>query len=287
MRIKKGITFFILIIEIGFVYGQNDFSFVFLPDQHLHPDSVVEINFNMIEKQISALNPDFIITGGDMIYTAKNGNERKAKVLFDFMDAKIRQFKIPVYHTLGNHEIVGILPESGIDPSHPQWGKQMFEELYGYRYKSFVINGWKFFLLDGVKILEKEKNYTQEVDSIQMNWLLTELSETDKNEPLVISIHTPLVNPKAMTDSNTPALSTNAQSVLELFNGYNLKMVLQGHNHLYMNLFIHGIHFISGGSTSFGPELNSFDDGFILVRVKKNVENIEFIHTERQTDKHK
>lgn len=50
-----------------------------------------------------------------------------------------------------------------------------------------------------------------------------------------------------------------------------------------MNLLIHGIHFVSGGSTSFSPNLKPFDDRFILVRVKDNHEEIKFIQTERQT----
>ena len=251
---------------------------------HLRPDSSIEADFNRLEKQVNKLHPDFIITGGDMIYTAKNGDEKNAKILFDLMDAELSKFKMPVYMTMGNHEVVGILPDSGIEPSHPQWGKRMYEQRYGNRYKTFEFSGWKFFLLDGIKILEKEMNYTSGVDSVQMEWIKSELQKTDKNVPIVISIHTPLVNPKAMLDSNSRTLSENAEAVLNLFNGYNLKMVLQGHNHKYMNLLVNGIHIISGGSTSYNDDLDSFDDGFLLVRIKNNSEESQFIHTKRAKD---
>ena len=104
------------------LYGQNKFSFVYLPDLHLRPDSATEVDFKVIQKQIKKLNPDFILTGGDMVYTAKNINEKKAEVLFDYMDEKLGEFKMPVHFTMGNHETVGITKESGIDSSNPMWG---------------------------------------------------------------------------------------------------------------------------------------------------------------------
>lgn len=274
---KKGIIAFVLLTRIGWVSAQTDISFIFLPDLHLRPDSLVEMNFTLIAEQISELNPDFIITGGDMIYTAKNTDEKQAGKLFDYMDSKLKQLGKPVYLTMGNHELVGILPGSGIDESNPLWGKRLYEKRYGTRYSSCDVSGWKFFFLDGVKILEKEKNYTQEVDSLQIEWIRAELMKTDQEVPIIISIHTPLINPRAMMDPNTSALTTNSQHVLELFREHNLKMVLQGHNHLYMNLFIHGIQFISGGSTSYNAEPSPYDDGFILVHIKENHAETEFI----------
>ena len=277
------IWIYILFLILGAVQlsGQNKFSFVFLPDLHLQPDSAIEADFNLLAKQINKIHPDFILTGGDMIYTAKNGDEKKAEILFDFMASELGKFKMPVYYTMGNHEVVGILPDSGIESSHPQWGKRMYEQRYGKRYKSFEYSGWKFFLLDGIKILEEKMNYTSGVDNEQMDWIKSELENLPANVPIIVSIHTPLVNPKAFIDSGIPALSENAKAVLDLFEGHNLKMVLQGHNHVYMNLMFRGVHYVSGGSTSYSDDLKHFDDGFIQVRIKGNQEETEFISTRR------
>jgi UDP-2,3-diacylglucosamine pyrophosphatase LpxH len=217
-----------------------------------------------------------------MIYTAKNVDENKAKVLFDFMESKIHEFKMPVYYTMGNHEIVGVLAESGMDPSHPLWGKGMYEKLYGNRYRTFTHSGWKFFLLDGIQILEKERNYTQGVDSVQIEWLKNELLLTDINTPVIVAIHTPLLNPHAINNSQTQLLTGNSETVLNLFKDHNLKIVLEGHTHLYMNLFFDGIHYISGGSTSYSSNLNG-NDGFTIVRIKNNTGDIQFISTARGT----
>ena len=274
---KRAFLLLIIVFQISLLFGQNNFSFVFLPDVHLEPDSVVEANLDRVIKKINKLKPDFLITGGDMIYTAKNVDDKKAKKLFDLMDKKFTKFKMPIYYTMGNHEVVGILPNSGIDSSHPQWGKRMYEERYGQRYKSFVNSGWKFFLLDGIKILEKKMNYTAGVDSIQIEWLKHELLQTDSNMPIVIVIHTPLINPYAISSREHQILSENAETVLNLFNDHNLKMVLQGHNHKYMNLFFGGIYYLSGGSTLLRTE--PVNEGFIFVKIKNNVEKIKFIHT--------
>jgi len=271
------IFFCVFILQAAIAGCRNDFSFVFLPDIHLNPDSLVEANFDQLVRQVNRIHPDFILTGGDMIYTAKNLDEKKAAALFDFMKTKFREFKMPVYYTMGNHETVGILTESGMDVSDPMWGKGMYEKLYGKRYYTFMHSGWKFFILDGIKVLEKERNYTTGVDSLQLEWLKSELQSTDKQTPLVISIHPPLVNPHAIESQQSQLLSRNSESVLNLFKDHNLRLVLEGHTHLYMNLFFEGTHYISGGSSSYSSEGTDQHSGFVQITIKNNEENIRFI----------
>jgi len=274
---RRILIILLFIFELAAVSGQKKMSFVFLPDIHLEPDSAVLQNFDRIRKKVNKMNPDFIITGGDMIYTAKNVDDKKAEVLFNLMDEKFKDFKMPFYYTMGNHEVVGILPNSGIEKSHQKWGKQLYQQRYGARYKSFTKSGWKFFLLDGIIILEKEMNYGLGIDSIQMDWIKDELGKTDKLMPIIISVHSPLVSPKAITNVNIPAVTENARAVLDLFEGYNLKMVLQGHNHTYMNLNIGGVNYVSGGSTL--ERSNQYNEGFLLVKVKNNNARFKFIST--------
>lgn len=274
---KKTFSLLFLIFQIGILSGQKDFSFAFLPDIHLQADSIIEARVDLVINQINKLKPDFVITGGDMIYTAKNVDDKEAEKLFDLMDKKFIKLKMPVYYTMGNHEIVGITLERGINNSNPLWGKRMFESRYGPRYKSFEISGWKFFILDGIKILEEKKDYTQEVDSVQLEWIKTEILKTDKNTPIVIVIHPPLINPHAITNSRSQMLSRNSEDVLNTFKNYNLKMVLQGHTHTYMNLLYEGIHYVSGGSTSKASDLTPFDDGFLFVKITKDIEDLQFI----------
>lgn len=278
---KKTCAIFIFVLQVAILSGQKDFTFVYLPDLHLQPVQLVIKDFEKVASQVNSINPDFILTGGDMIYTAKNVNDKKALVLFGLMDKEFKLFKAPVRLTMGNHENVGITKESGIDKSNPMWGKKMYEKRYNKRYYTFTYNGWKFFVLDGIKIQEKEKDYTTGVDSDQIEWIKEQLNATDRRMPVIISIHSPLINPNAVTDSKSEVLSANSEEVLKLFKDHNLKIVLQGHNHVYMNLYIGGIHYISGGSASYSTDSDSFDDGFILVKVRNNAEEIEFIKKQK------
>ena len=47
------------------------------------------------------------------------------------------KFNMPVYNTLGNHEIFGIYKESGVSSDHPEYGEKMFEKRIGESYYSF------------------------------------------------------------------------------------------------------------------------------------------------------
>jgi 3',5'-cyclic AMP phosphodiesterase CpdA len=234
-------------------------------------------NFERVAGKINKLHPDFVLAGGDMIYTAKNVDDKKAAALFDLMDKEFRLFRMPVYMVMGNHENVGITGESGIDQTNPMWGKQMYEKRYNDRYYSFVFRGWKFIVLDGIRILEERRNYTQGIDSLQIDWLQKELEQTQKKTPVIVAIHTPFINPHAMTDFRSKALSEDSQAILNLFKDHNLKMVLQGHNHIYMNMYINGIYYISGGSTSYGTDL--YDYGFPLIKVHDREVHIKFVPT--------
>jgi 3',5'-cyclic-AMP phosphodiesterase len=272
---KKLLISFWLLVTVCALSGQKDFSFVFLPDLHLRQDSAVLATFDRVANQLNNLHPDFVITGGDMIYTAKNVDDKKAKVLFDLMDTEFKKLKMPVYLTKGNHEIVGVLAESGIDSLNPYYGNRMYEQRYGKRYKTFMRGDWKFFLLDGIKIVNRVRNYGEGVDPEQMEWIKKELQTTDKKTPIVITIHPPFISPEALLVSKGPVISKNLEEVLNLFKGYNLKIALFGHNHTYLNVYLHGIHYIEGGSASYGTP--PFDFGFLFIKVRNNVENIEFI----------
>jgi 3',5'-cyclic-AMP phosphodiesterase len=273
--VKKYFMIILLVYQATLIYGQKDFSFVYLPDLHLRPDSLVISNFERVASQVNAVYPDFVLTGGDMIYTAKNINDDKAKILFDLMDKEFKLFKVPIRMTMGNHENVGITAEATIDSSNINWGKKMYIKRYHQRYYSFVYNGWKFFVLDGIKILVNQRNYTEGVDSVQVEWIKKELQSTDKTMPIIISIHPPIVNPEGLTNPESRVISANSAMVLNLFKGYNLKIVLEGHTHRYMYLYVNGIYYINGGSSSYGTD--PFDFGFIKVDIKNNIEDIKFL----------
>jgi predicted phosphodiesterase len=60
-----------------------------------------------------------------------------------------------------------------------------------------------------------------------------------------------------------------------MFRGYNLKMVLEGHTHRYMNLYYHGIYYLSGGSREIYTDED--DHGFLFIKVKNEAEDVKFV----------
>ncbi len=103
---KTRLLSLILFFQLAILFGQNDFTFAYLPDLHLRPDSAVIEKFERLSLKLNALQPDFVLTGGDMIYTAKNVNDKKASLLFDLMDRELKLLNMPIYLTMGNHEVI-------------------------------------------------------------------------------------------------------------------------------------------------------------------------------------
>ena len=179
---------------------------------------------------------------------------------------------------MGNHDIYGIEVRSGANPSDPEYGEKMFENRIGESYYAFTHKGWKFIVLNSAED-NGEGSYTGLIDSYQIEWITKELQKTDKDTPIVLTSHIPLRSTLAMLyddyggSSQSSRYVTNASQILDLFNNYNLKLVLQGHNHFVEDDLIDGTHFITGGAVSgaqwYGPYLN-FEEGFVLLTFSQN-----------------
>jgi Icc protein len=261
------------------------FSFAFITDIHIQPEKRAVEGFQMAIDTINKLKPDFVITGGDLIMDALAQTEGRADTLYNLYLETSRGINMPVYNTIGNHELFGIYEKSGIDPSHELYGEKMFENRIGKRYYAFNHKGWRFYILDSVDETE-ERSYYGFIDQGQIDWLKQDLSTVDNTTPLAVSVHIPFITVQTQLSDgvlapNSPGLViTNANEVLELFRDYNLKLVLQGHLHFLEDIFTQGIHFITGGAVCAawwnGPN-HGMEEGFLLVRVSDDKVNWDYI----------
>lgn len=262
----------IIFLQIGGCKQDKDsFSIAFLTDIHLQPELNAVNGLIMALDSVNRLNPDFIITGGDLIMDALAQSYGRADSLYRLYDEVIKKSKSPVYNTMGNHELYGIYERSGADTSSPDYGEKMFERRLGESYYSIEHKGWKFFIINSIEDTGKDK-YTGLVDAGQMEWIKDELAKTDPAMPLVISTHIPFIT--AFTQrydgstlaSDSSIVVSNSREVLSLFKEHNLKLVLQGHLHTIEDIHIDGIHFITGGAVSAGwwkgPN-KGFEEGFL------------------------
>lgn len=254
----------------------NSFTFLFCTDIHVQHERNAVAGFTQAIDTINKLNSAFVITGGDLIMDALGQTYERSDSLYNLYQEVTKKINMPVYNTMGNHEVYGIYSKSGADPSNPEYGEKMFEKRLGKSYYAFNYGGWKFMILNSVEDTKKDK-YIGKIDEEQIEWIKSELSNTDSSTPIVISTHIPFITAymqkyNGSTLANDSSLVViNSKEVLELFKGYKLKLVLQGHLHTVEDIFIDGIHFITGGAVSArwwtGPNMG-FEEGFMYITVK-------------------
>ncbi len=264
--------------------NENAFTFAFLTDIHLQPERGAIDGYKLAIKKVNELNPDFVITGGDLIMDALGQNYERSDSLYNLYTELTKDFEMPVYNTIGNHEIFGLYEESKVDTTHELYREKMYEDRIGPRYYTFEKQGWKFFVLDAIGYT-KERKYIGKIDQEQIKWITTELEKTSKEIPIAISVHIPFITVGTQImygslEANSPgAVITNAKELLDLFQEHNLKLVLQGHLHILEDIYIKGIHFITGGAVSAkwwsGPH-HGLEEGFILFTINKDKQEIEW-----------
>ncbi|MCD4664654.1 MAG: metallophosphoesterase [Bacteroidales bacterium] len=256
--------------------NNQSFTFVFMTDIHLQPEKNAVAGFNQAIDSVNKINPDFVITGGDLVMDVLGQSFERADSLYKLYDKSLENFKMPVYNTLGNHEIFGIYEKSGVKQSHPEYGEKMFENRLGKSYYSFDHKGWHFMILNSVEDTG-EGGYIGKVDSIQMEWIKSDLESVDKETPVLVSVHIPFITSfmqilYGSTEPNSESLViTNSKEVLELFEGHNLKLVLQGHLHFLEDIYVGGTHFITGGAVCskwWEGKNHGMEEGFLIVNIK-------------------
>lgn len=256
----------------------NTFDFAFMTDIHLTKQYDAVEGFRQSIDTLKKLNPDFLITGGDLIMDALAEEFATADSLYSLYNIIIKDVDIPVHNTLGNHEVFGLYEKSGVDTTHALYYKKLYEQRIGKRYYSFEHKGWKFYVIDDIG-KTKDRKYIGHIDQKQMDWIKEDLKKVDKNTPIVLSLHIPLVSvfaqyyggaTKAHSDRE---IVTNAKDFLALFDQHNLKLVLQGHTHHLESVWIEGTTYLTSGAVSgkwwHGPFKNT-EEGFLLIRAEEN-----------------
>ena len=279
---------FLLLIIFGSTFckqSSSEFSFAFLTDIHLQPELNAQEGYMKAIKAVNELDPDFVITGGDQIMDALGVEYERAEMLYDLYIETTSEFNMPVYNTLGNHDVFGLSVESGIDPSHSEYYKNLFQKRIGKSYYSFDHDGWHFLVLDSID-KTVDRTYFGKIDEEQMAWIADDLKNIGKDTPIVLATHIPFISVirqiRAGSTEANPAgwIIVNSKEVLELFQGYNLKLVLQGHLHSLEEINVGGITFITGGAVSAnwweGP-YHGLEEGFVLIKVREDEFEWEYI----------
>lgn len=244
------------------------FSFAFLTDIHLNKDNQGNCvgGFKKALDMTQTLNADFVLFGGDnMDIDGLRHHEKTAdSMMFAFQDI-LKESGVTYYPCIGNHDRY-----NGYDDADSVNSSRMFQQHFGRTYYNFTHEGVEFIVLNSVIPGDKNSYY---IYSEQKTWLEATLKRIDPVTPIIVSLHVPLMSMYYQTVEGRVSgedVIGNFKEIWDLFSGYNLALVLQGHQHLYEQMFARGTWFVTGGAVSAawwnGPYYGT-QEGFVLVTV--------------------
>jgi 3',5'-cyclic-AMP phosphodiesterase len=256
------------------------FDFVFFTDTHIEPELDAAHGCGTCFQKIAGLKPEFALMGGDHVYDALGVDGTRAGAVFDLYMKTESALQMPLHHTIGNHDVFGILTKSGVAPSDPAYGKKMYEDRMGRTYYSFDHKGYHFVVLDSIQPTD-DRLWEGRVDEKQLSWLAEDLkSAGQQHRPVIVTVHVPLVTAFATYAAdrirngekyNTLTVA-NAPQVIDTFEGHNVIAVLQGHTHVNEMVDYKNTKYITSGAVCgnwwHGPRMGHAE-GFTVVSLRE------------------
>ena len=249
--------------------AENVFSFAFLTDVHLNKDNNGNGNEGLAKALADAKSHgvDFVIFGGDLtdIDGLKPEQESTADSLLARFKSIVDKSGLQAHFTIGNHDRFYAF-NGQPDPA----GFNIFQKHLGETYYSFDHKGVHFVVLNSV---QRDSAHTYFVNNEQFQWLENDLSGIGKETPLVVITHVPfqsLYYPAVEGRIVPTDMFENFKQVWDLLLNYNLKAILQGHQHLHEELFVKDTWFLTGGAVSagwWGGEFHRTQEGYLLINV--------------------
>jgi len=250
---------------------QNKFKFAFFTDIHLNKGD--NNCFQGIEKAIESAKTydiDFILTGGDNVdIDVLVKDAETAHDLYQQYANVIADVGIEYRATIGNHDRFWACKKDDA-----LYNEGLFEKYINKSYYSFDHQGWHFIVLNTSNSVVDEK---------QIEWLENDLESIDAKTPIVVSTHVPFLSVYYPTlqgkYSNTDTFK-NFKDIWDMFKYKNLKLVLQGHMHLYEEIKVKGVQFITAGAVSaswWGGNYHGTEEGYLLINIDGDNFNWEYV----------
>ncbi|QDU78437.1 3',5'-cyclic adenosine monophosphate phosphodiesterase CpdA [Polystyrenella longa] len=266
------------------------FRFVHLTDIHVQPEREGGAGMTKCLEAVEALDPkpDFILTGGDLIYDAGKDYERGNQLFKLYKQIVADHTGIPVHPCVGNHDVYGWSRREELDTMNPLFGKGLIRDHLELEktYYAFDHNGWRFYVLDSIQpTVEKRYKYTAGLDEEQMAWLQSDLAAKPKETPAVVVTHIPVLTVTSMRKqpellgedfyiSGGPGMFSNSLEMGRLFHNHNVKLALSGHLHEIDRIERGNVTYICDGAVCggwwYGPNIDSgfeVQEGFGVVDI--------------------
>ena len=246
------------------------FKFAFMTDVHMSHNNA-ETSAAGLKQALDhakSENVDFVIFGGDLMDLdhLQPQDSVKAESVVERFKSVVAESGVKAYFTIGNHDRYYTFQHEADSA-----GFKLFEMHFGDTYYSFDHKGVHYVILNSVQINEETKNYS--VGPMQLEWLKADLATISPETPLVVVTHVPfqsLYYPAMEGMVKDVDMFSNFKEVWDLLLGYDLKVIFQGHQHLYEEMFVNRTHFVTGGAVCaswWGGPLLDTEEGYMLVDV--------------------
>jgi hypothetical protein len=271
------------------VPAPRDFSFIHASDTHISPATVARTR--RLKALVDSIQPAFVLLTGDLVKDALRVPEPEATGYYELFQQEIAAFSAPVWTVPGNHEIFGIERHlSLVSPAHPLYGRAMYRHYRGPDYYSFTYGGVHFVGLNTADIADLW--YYGHVDSVQVEWLKSDLAAVPSTTPVVTFNHIPFFTavetinglmdggpaPSVITVNGKTSFRhsvSNAADVLAALQGRPYPIALGGHLHVRELLSYPGVatrfHQAAAVIAPSNTAGLSFPSGITVYRVKSGV----------------
>jgi 3',5'-cyclic AMP phosphodiesterase CpdA len=240
--------------------------FAHLTDIHLKPGLIQEAGMAKAFQHVQLLKNkvDFIINGGDAIMDSLEADKQKTQTQWDLFHSLLKkENSLPIYHTIGNHDVWGWFVKENKPDNDRLYGKVWAVETLQMknRFYSFTKSNWHFIVLDSTQ-LNPAGGYIAKLDTEQLDWLQNELASVPADKFICIVSHIPVLSICAglffdKTETNGDLkiqrnlMHTDFIELKKIFIKYpNTKVCISGHIHLQDELDYLGIKYYCNGAVS-------------------------------------
>jgi predicted phosphodiesterase len=203
--------------------------------------------FSKAVEQLNLLQPEFVLSVGDLIEGYSNDRDKIAREWKEFQNFTAR-LQMPFFYVVGNHDIPNVSQE------------KIWEEKFGRRYYHFVYKEVLFLLL-----CSEDPPGASNITADQLAYVKKALEENKNVRWTIVSLHKPIW---------TKNVEKNGWGEVEkLLDGRNYT-VFVGHEHHYQKFVRQGMNYYQlattgGGSRLRGVKYGEFDH-VVWVTMKKN-----------------
>lgn len=255
----------------GSNHYKGKFKFAFFTDIHLNKgDNNCFAGLEKAIRNAKSTDADFILTGGDNVDVDGLGKDTEtAHELYSLYAKVVANAGIDYYAAIGNHDRFW-----GCEKDDPLYNEGLFEKYINKSYYSFDHKGWHFVVLNTANSV---------VDDEQKDWLAKDLKNVNPETPVVVTVHVPFLSvyyPALKGKYTSADTFSNFKEIWDMFKGKNLKLVLQGHQHLYEEIKTLGVQFITAGAVSagwWGGNYHGTEEGYLLIECEGDDFSWEYV----------